>query len=268
MPPKTFHLGILLANSATCATASTTFATNYAGATSTVFLGILNTPPQWMADPTAAPAAFDFIIPTQAYAHPGGPMLWEIQAITVDPPTPRISLDMASSGFPLFAWGSFQMAGTGCTTANGVFEHRAGVQNQGFLGRVNFYLPCRYGPSMAPAFLFVDFVPVDVPIGGLCTSLRALPTIMFAGSTDAAGNLDINFAVPNVPQNIGVGLASQGGALDGSQQGFPIALSNGLFSVAPPMQPAFPGCFVYSTVSAAEPTGTLRTGAAVVVRFH
>lgn len=136
---------------------------------------------------------------------------------------------------------SGSILGTGCiaggqTTAMAL----TGTLNNQYT-RFRFAYTMARAPATTPVVLFIDGANANLTVPGLCTTLFALPTLQVPmGNSDSLGAATV--AIDNVGYSaaaIGASIFSQAVALDATQVGIPVALSNGRNHTFP-AQPATP----------------------------
>jgi hypothetical protein len=264
--PKVATLTLRIARAVPCARASATFAANEVTQPSVVFQGNVSTPAAWQIPAREAPAPFDLRLPIAAWAWDGqGAFLWDAES-TATLNTDRVGLDAAQPAFQLFAWCSYRMVGSGCTTPNGEFALRGSGQTLGApIQQFTVRVSGRGGPAGAPSAWLVGFAPAAATVAGLCGPVWPAVVASQSGTTDAVGAWDPLLQLPNNQAFVGLPVHMQAAAIDASQPGLPVAVSNGLEYRIEPLGPAFRVCLVQSATQGA-PSGTLLQRA-LVVRF-
>lgn len=267
---KTGTLVLKMAPSVASAAATNSFTANYAGTATTVFSGTFSLPPAWATPATQSPTPFDFpIVFTTPYVHLGtSSSLWDAQVSGLSN-TDRVYLDHASSGFSLFANCAYDMYGTGCTTPTGTMSARGTGQNLGGLGSFNFGIRSTGAPANAPGVLLIGAGAIALTVPGLCSKLYVNPlaTVPSAANSDAAGVLDTYVMVSGSAALIGVPVNLQAAAIDPTQVGIQVAVSNGVTFRTAPMAPSFAVSQVRQAASSTT-TPTLVATQATVVQFN
>jgi hypothetical protein len=229
-----------------CATGSysgsgTSFATNYVSAPSVVFTRKLIGIPDFSALPDSLPAAwsihlaFDF---PHAYAG-NADFLTELKVWSSSSPNGCLVDGVSARDTTLV--GGFRSVGSGCPTANGTMGVRGVIATNSAMASSSFDWSIARGPSSAAAGLLVGLGDPDVAVPGLCPTsggnrLRCDGSIASViGLLDAGGSWTLpTFTVPWQPAFVGAALTAQAAAVDPTQQGLGIAVSQGIVSIVPP----------------------------------
>ena len=163
-------------------TLSTTFASNYVGATTTVVNAMpYNVPNHNVPPPVAPPAPWTVSVPfTANFTYNGtDDLLWEM-ICTNSAPTGAYSTDAHAGGA-----GTRATLGTACSfTQSGNAPAAVGGN------RIRMQLWASGGPNSQPAALVVGLTDPNTNLGGmLCTALRANTDIVIGMSTSATGTI-------------------------------------------------------------------------------
>ena len=270
VPVRSITMVLTMAPSVAIAAATTSFAGNVSGASTTVFSGPVSTPLPWATPAMKSPTDFDFpIVFTTPFVYLGsGAFLWDLGVLSMSSTVERVYLDHAQSGFSLFANSAYQMYGSGCTSPNGKMELRAYGQTLGApIQAITWGVTTTAAPASTPAAWLIGSQQINQPLQGLCTNVYTNPLVTVAGTTDATGTWQVYFQTPQNPVFFATSLTMQTAAADATQPFFlPVAASNGLVYRAAPMQPTFAVAIVRGLNGNA--TGSLLTGQATVVKFN
>ncbi len=248
---------------------SATFASNWLSPPTTVYTQKPTSLPDITTRPTVPPAAFDITIPMDiAYVYDGqDSFMWEI--LVDNGITGTYSMDWVSAATTTSGPTSTQL-GTGCTTANGVMSLTTAFSATDTT--LNLSFSTLRAPSSSPVVLALGTFDPNLPIPGLCTSLRTDAVIQAAigvsGTTGSLSSVILPIAWNNSLAN--VTLFSQVLSPDASQAGLPIALSDGRMSTTPPTAggPAPSGIKrTYSLTSSSAVTGSAPSVSAVVTKI-
>lgn len=191
----------------------------------------------------------------------------------------------SSNGYPVDAvslrdtalTGQFISLGGGCLTANGVMRLRSIFTTHSTNATTTLDWSVSSGPSTTTGGLLVGltnpnvFDPMLCPhIGGNWLKSDGV-LVSLVGSIDALGNWTIpTMTIPFTPSMVGATVSSQAVAVDLSQQGFGVAVSNGLSSKVPPGPSAFQikRVMALGTGATSATTGTLAPGLGFVTRYN
>ncbi len=238
---------------------SSTFATNFLGAPTTVFTKKPVNLPDWTSQTmNAHPFDLKFVFDVPFPYNRTDPVVWDV---SVENNTGGGSYYMDWTGTPpAITSGSHQKSlGTGCTTANGSMTiepvYTASAANLDLAWGVTA------APSSAQVFVAVDLRDNNIPLPGLCTNLHPMLAINApVGTADVTGTLPVTSLV-NIPWTVNfadVSLVTQVFSLDPTQAGLPAAFSNGSVGTSPNVVGSTPFLIdsrVYSNTSIG-PTGS------------
>lgn len=229
-----------------CATGSysgsgANFTANYLSAPALVFSRKLIGIPDLSALPDSLPAdwsihlAFDF---PHAYAG-NADFLTELQVWSSSSANGYLVDGVSARDSTLV--GGFRSVGSGCLTPNGTMGVRGVIATNSATASSSFDWSIARGPSSAAAGLLVGLGDPDVFVPGLCPTsagnrLRCDGSIAsLIGSLDAVGAWTLpTLTVPWQPAFVGTALTAQAAAVDPTQQGLGIAVSQGIVSIVPP----------------------------------
>jgi hypothetical protein len=232
--------------------------------------------PDWTNPPVTPPAPFDFAVMLDApYTHGGGPLMWMVRYANSSVTTQTVidrqfNQHLSASGALLT--GSVGCIATGRTVAFGhTTAMRNGSASAGALG-MHLQVTTTNAPSSAPVMLSIDTVDSNLTLPFLCTTLRALPTVLLTlGTSSATGTLPVqhlNFGY--VPSAIGASLVTQLISIDPGQPApfLPIALSTGRSTTMPadPAAPSSAAAYAFSTLPAT--TGTFFFGGCAIAELN
>lgn len=268
--PRAFTLDIYMGG-ADVAAMSTAFSANFTGAPTQVMTNRIVNAPDHGPQASSAPAPFTFVITLDTpYVFSGAlDLLWELR-MTANTNTAGYTLDAASGTGTSSGTGAYQMLGTGCTTNNRTMEIRSAFTTTTALHTLRWNVTG--GPSTAQCAVLVG-LPLNVQLPNLCGSGTIYTTasvLSLAGSTNSSGSFSTptGLTVPTNPFLFGFTLAAQAVAQDITQGVFPIAVSNGVNSQVPTVNPPVPGKRLYSSGNPSAVTGTLANNYNLVTEFR
>lgn len=167
--------------------------------------------------------------------------------------------------------GSYQAAGTGCTTANGVMGLRCLPSASPTTQLITLRWGIERGPSSAQTTILIGLADPNLPVPGLCTNLRTDGTLISLGTTTGTtGNVTTPaLTVPYSQGLAGFPFTCQAFALDQGQGGIPVAGSNGLAVTMPTLPATPPGIArIFAQGSPTATSGTLSNGTGLVTRLR
>ena len=258
---RTAELTLIMAHT-DYATFSSTYARNYKDMPVTVFARKTINLPAWTPITGTAPAPFDLKVPYDlpwVYNRVDA-LLWE-GVVTNTGAAGRYSDDWFSAA-AANDWSMTIQESAGCTTANGPFQKRDGYRTTA--SALNVGWEVRGGPSNAAVTVLLGAQLQSVAVPGLCAPLAVLPLLTLPlGTTDGAGALPLGAtSLTWNPTLAGAEVAAQAAALDVTQPGLPIAVSNGTRTVLPKVL-GNPGINCKRTFTQGSATAT--TGSSVSV---
>lgn len=248
---------------------SATFANNWLSPPTTVYTTKPTSLPDISVSPGNPPGPFVIPIVLDAPFFYDGvdSLMWELQVD--NGVTGTYSMDWVSAATTT-AGGTTTALGIGCTTANGTMSHTtsfsatATALNLSFAGTA--------APSNTPVILLLGVLDPNLNVPGLCTALHS--DVLFSqtlGTSGATGTLaSTTLPLSFVPGTGGIPLYTQLAAVDLTQPGIPVALSNGRMSPLPltPGGPAPTGIKrTYSLTSSSAVTGSTPSVSAVVTQI-
>jgi hypothetical protein len=250
---------------------STTFSANYDGTPVTAMpRGTVNLPSWSTSQGTPEPWTVHFPFATP-YPHPGQKdFLWELQIHASTSSVPYFADTVGDSTLT-----SGAALGSGCISGGQTNNHRL----TGYLSTATHDNSLRlipnssYGPATAAIALLAGTVNPNLTVPGLCETLFVVPLWTFSGVTTATGSwLPGPVAVVTHDASwVGVPLYAQLAALDASQSGIPLSMSNGRSIPVPPMNTASPAPLyriwnASSDVAATGSTDSLWGGYGLITR--
>lgn len=268
---RTLDAELFLAD-ASYAGVKSTFASNYLGAPVNVFLRKSLSLPDHVPQPEGLPAPWDSNVLFDApFLYSGGnDLVWDLVG-WANTATSSWTCDAAASDDAQVT-GGFTVAGTGCTTANGVMKLRTSLVADATSGMLSLQWSIARGPASAIAAVLVGATDPSVALPGLCNNELVHTDagyFVVNGTTSAVGS----FATPKISvahksAYVNLALTSQAAALDPSQP-LGIAVSNGNAALAPPL-PTSPLQIarVLASTSATAASGALGVGFGIVTRFR
>lgn len=257
-PARTAYVAVLLSH-ADLRAQTNVFANNYKGTPTVVFARKLVNLPDHTTPPAAPPAPWTLAIPfdTQFSFSGNDDLLVEFQLDSNSNAVHGYSLD-AVDATPGGA-GSFQYIDTlgSCTTPNGKFWIFGRTPVTAVTHAVTFQTYGVRAPGSAAGVLALGLKDPDLR-GLLCAPLRTSAEITLPLTSDAAGNfgsamapITLQFPFPG-PMT----LYTQFAALDATQSGLPIALSDAVRSTIVPFTPGIEVSHLYDWSSATAVSGT------------
>lgn len=259
----------------TCADASLgsvtgTFANNYVNPPVVVWPRASINLPSRIDRPRALPGPFDVVLPFAVPFSYGGQsdLLWEFALHQTSSAT-SYPTDVANSS-NILTYGTYVMNGVGCTTGGGEFMLRPACDTSVLPTgpSVAFRFGTVNAPLSAPAVLLIGLVDPNLTVPGLCANLRVDPLITLSGSSDASGVFDVFAGTraydPSLAANF---FMVQAAALDASQGGLGLAVSNGAATRINGTPPTFPITRVSASGNPTALAGSVSNSLAVVVRF-
>jgi hypothetical protein len=244
------------------ATSVTLYATNYRTPATVVFTKKPVSLPAWTSVPPSTPAPWTLAFPFDAGFNYNGTqdLLWETR---VD----NSSL-AAFATYPqdfhanrTLNYVNASLTGNGCTTANGLFQSNP----LGYTDAAALFLQYEVfgAPSTTPVTLLVGASDPNQAIPGLCANLRSSMNVLVGIGTSGATGVLVNTPL-RVTWNAAYSSATlytQMVALDPTQSGLPLALSQGRREVMPPyLGVSYSLRGYYNDGSLVQPLGTLWNG--------
>lgn len=252
------------------ATMGTTFANNYKGTPTTVFTK-KKISMDWTKPAALTPAEFDVIFKFDTpFLYSGADaLLWETVTTTGGSNVTGYAQDWYSGSSPATVVGPIPSSlGRGCNTGSAAMNHNSSIRSTSATD-FQYGFDLSNGPASAPALMFVGSQQLNLPL--FCGSLQVVPLLdVPLGSTDASGNIALNYATTTWSPNFANGsVMTQVAALDRSQPGG-VALSNGLHTRSmrvPGGAAAYNIKRSFNTTNAASPTGSTPSLSSVAVKY-
>ena len=255
---KTTDVTVLMAH-ADYNTITNVFANNYKTPAQTVFTKKAVNLPDWNAPSGSVPSPFDVVLPLDVpFLYNGqDALLWDV--LNENNPLGIYTQDWVSGTMP-HTYGDYPTdLGGGCTTTNGAMTHRCALRANATVLEMGFKVSS--APPSAGLTMLLGASDPALTIPGLCGVVHSQPLVFLPiGTADAAGTLPLAFPIntPWTPALAGAPLFTQVIALDTTQPGIPLAMSNGLRAPIPMTGGA--GAInvkrIYNTSSTTNPTGT------------
>ncbi len=266
---RTMTLTINLGNSSYAAR-STTFASNFIGTPTTVLPKGPVSFPDWTTSSGNTPEPWTAsIVFTTPFVYTGvNDLCWEF-LVDGNSTTASYPTDAHGSGSNMYA--ALVQLGKGCLTGTNTLPmtQTMNVTTNSSTGNLNFGGGIARGPSAAAAVMIVGIVNLDLTIPGLCEKL--FPFQHWAFNFNLANSGSGTMTTVSVAHDlnwVGQKLYAQTAALDASQTGIPIALSNGNEITLPPFAPApLNVCRIYEGTSSSATTGTVGSNYGLIVRW-
>ncbi len=252
------------------ATATTTFATNFATTPTQVMTNRTVNLPDHSAVPVALPAAFDTVLTFDVpFVYTGvQDLIWELR-MSSNTLTTSYPMDAASGATNTPVNGNAMEFGTGCTTPRGVMKLRWTGSTTSTQHSIRWSVT--NGPASSQGAVVVGNL-VGVPLPGFCDTIRTDGAFFsLSGTTSSTGTLatPTTLTFPYNPSFAGFPLAAQAVVLDATQPGIGLALSNGLLVTIPDVVAAGVQCMrISATNSATATTGSVGNNYALVTEFR
>lgn len=266
--PRTLELDVWAGVGARTAFGAT-FDANFASPPTAVFARKPVNLPDVTTLPPTLPAPFGIVLTFDQPASFAATqdLIWDLSIYTSTRPSYELyPLDRA---YTLWTYGGWLASGTGCTTANGRFAMTGDVRATATTLHLGFAL--RGAPANAAASVALGVTDVNVPIAGFCANLRPIVLIALPlGTCSASGALATTaFRAPFDASLFQALLITQAFALDPTQSGYPVALSDGVTILTPGQLGGtlVDAAYVYDT---SDPLATIGSGphtGGLVVRF-
>lgn len=231
------------------------FAKNWVGSPTIVFGKKTVNLPDWTQRPQFPPAPFDLkFVFDRSYAHTGvHDLVW---MITVTSRTRTVYIT-DSVTFGLNGGSTAVSRGTGCKTPSiGLFTASATVSYRSFGAFSSMFLSATGAPQGVPLFFLIGAQDPNLRVPGLCAPLRSnalwwIPT----PRTGVFGAVSVSIMLGTFqPLWGGIKLYVQALGPDASQQGIPIAMSNGVEVTLPQLvaNPSMKRIYSFSLASHGE----------------
>ena len=260
------------------ATASSTFASNYAGAAMNVVTRKMISLPDWTAASPVVPAAFNFNVPLDTpFVHTGvKDLVWEVllysNTATGTYITDAHQPVLSASGTHVSTGSTTGCLATGRTsrmslTASQSTNWVAQTMTLSYFGS--------QAPASAASSFLLGLVNPNLVFPALCTNIYVDQLFLTINATaSATGSFSSGtLTVPYNPLLVGFKIHAQGASLDAGQilPLLPVALTNGLETTFAAMPPA-PAtgdkvARIYSSTGTAVTTGSLGVYFGLVTRF-
>lgn len=256
--PRTVELDVWIGVGAR-ATFGAAFDANFTSPPTAVFARKPVNLPDATTPPSTPPAPFGLVLtfdqPTSYAATQD--LVWDLSIYTSS--IASYALYPIDRAYTLWTYGGWIASGSGCTTANGRFAMTGDVRATATTLHLGFAL--RGAPANAAASVALGVTDVNVPIAGFCANLR--PIVLLAlplGTCTATGTLaTTEFRAPFDASLFQALLITQAFALDPTQSGYPIALSDGVTLLTPNQLGGtlVDAAYVYDTT---DPLATIGSG--------
>ena len=265
---RTIEMDVYLGNG-NATTYSNSFGSNFSSPPVAVFAKKQVSLPDWTTPPVTPPATFDFVLTLdQAWPYAGtNDLVWDLSVYSSS--KPAYDLWPVDRAFTTYTYGVTTVNGTGRTTQHGLFRLNGDARATQTTIQLGFTMTG--APPSALASLAIGTTDVNTPLPGLCANLRPIVLVTVPLGTCSASGVLPPAALKSKfdPTLFGIVLITQGLALDATQTGFPVAVTNGM-SILTPL--SLGGVLVEAsyTYDTTNPLATIGSGphtGALVVRF-